>query len=334
MVYRRIVVCCDGTENDSIGTDNPLTNVARLARSLDTQIDDLGYIQVIHYQTGIATGTSNITNMYDAALGRGLHTDVKRAYNFICTNWSSRKDEIYLVGFSRGAYTVRCLAAFIDVIGLLTPYGLTHLNWLYNRWLDGTITPEELRNSFSEGSLALQHLDNIYCLRDVTKIKACVVWDTVSALGLPDSLSWLRPSRDKLAMVDNSVPGIVDNVFHALALNERRSLFKPNIWSDSSKSRQSPLNIKQCWFLGAHSDIGGGYEDIGLANISLIWMVAQLKTYTHIKISYYALQQLLLPQDISSSKGAERGSLSITGFKSSAPTLSAHGSSHIANYDP
>jgi uncharacterized protein (DUF2235 family) len=70
-VYRRIVVCCDGTENDSIGTDNALTNVARLARSLETQVDDRNYIQVVHYQTGIATGTWSLTNKYDAAFGRG-----------------------------------------------------------------------------------------------------------------------------------------------------------------------------------------------------------------------------------------------------------------------
>jgi uncharacterized protein (DUF2235 family) len=131
-------------------------------------------------------------------------------------------------------------------------------------------------------------------------------------------------------MVDNSVPQIVDKVFHALALNERRALFKPNIWSDSSNNRGNDLNIKQCWFLGAHSDIGGGYEDIGLANLSLIWMVAQLKTYTYLKISDHSLKQLLLPQDISSS-GGDGGSLQITGFKSTAPTLSTQGSSHIVN---
>ena len=70
--FKRIIVCCDGTENDSISTDNPLTNVSRLSRCIDTEPRfDEDFVQMVHYQTGVATGTSNFTNKYDAALGRG-----------------------------------------------------------------------------------------------------------------------------------------------------------------------------------------------------------------------------------------------------------------------
>lgn len=68
---RRLIVCCDGTENDSISTNNPLTNVARLSRSLQTGVDEDGFVQIVHYQTGVATGTDWLANIYDAAFGRG-----------------------------------------------------------------------------------------------------------------------------------------------------------------------------------------------------------------------------------------------------------------------
>ena len=258
----------------------------------------------------------------------GLHTDVKQAYNFISTNWGTGKDEIYLVGFSRGAYTVRCLAAFMNDVGLLTKPGLLHLNYLYKLWLDGTMKPSKSFPTKEKGNLIIAHLNNMEYLRPDISIEACVVWDTVSALGIPNSLSWLQPAKDDLVMVDKSVPRNISNVFHALALNERRGLFKPNLWSNPPHAR----NFKQCWFLGAHSDVGGGYKDIGIANISLIWMVAQLKRYTKLKISDDVLKEFLLPRDDSVSHGSYEYTRGVRtsrteGFNPGLPMLVAKGTS-------
>ena len=98
----------------------------------------------------------------------------------------------------------------------------------------------------------------------------------------------------KLAFVDNEILPRLKNSFHALALNEKREDYTPLIWADNSR----PTRIKQCWFLGAHSDVGGGNKDIGLANLTLVWMVAQLRKYTGLSISDESLQNILVPETL------------------------------------
>jgi uncharacterized protein (DUF2235 family) len=126
--------------------------------------------------------------------------------------------------------------------------------------------------------------------RDV-RIKACVVWDTVSSLGLPTPQLSPRP----LSFVGKIVPKVVDNAFQALALDENRRHFKPRVW----KSRESKTtNVKQCWFLGSHADVGGGNQDSGLASLSLLWMIAQLRSKTKASFSKKALLDFLSPQSL------------------------------------
>lgn len=218
---------------------------------------------------------------------------------------------------------MKVLAAFISDVGLLSPHGLIHLNWLYEAWLGGKLTTEQ-------GRLMMQFMNDNYIMEKHT-ITACAVWDTVSALGAPERYSWLPfigGTKEDLSHVDHATPDNVQNVFHALALNERRDTFKPNVWKDTSKNTK---HFKQCWFLGAHSDVGGGYEDIGLANITFIWMVAQLKKYTNLKFSGIALQKLLIPEDISEAtvtyehKLRGERSIKISGFESGLATQAAHG---------
>src|ERR1700722_14757135 len=83
--------------------------------------------EVILICLSVCMATSLITS-------KGIHHNIKNIYTFICLNFSNPEDEIYLIGFSRGAYTARCLAAFIGTIGLLTKAGLVHINTLYKRW--------------------------------------------------------------------------------------------------------------------------------------------------------------------------------------------------------
>jgi uncharacterized protein (DUF2235 family) len=105
-------------------------------------------------------------------------------------------------------------------------------------------------------------------LRDV-KIKACALWDTVAALGLPTPTLSPRP----FAFVGKTVPGSVEYAFHALALNETRHHFKPLIWQSGAKECRK---INRCWFMGSHADVGGGNKDSGLAAVSLMWMASSL----------------------------------------------------------
>ncbi|KAI0192354.1 hypothetical protein EV127DRAFT_406882 [Xylaria flabelliformis] len=107
------------------------------------------------------------------------------------------------------------------------------------------------------------------------KIKACVVWDTVSNLGLP------RPWAKPMSFVGNVVPQAVENAFQALALDETRAQFRPCIWE---KKEDEDTYVKQCWFLGSHSDVGGN-GDAPLGAVTLIWMIAQLQNISNVKFN-------------------------------------------------
>lgn len=108
-------------------------------------------------------------------------------------------------------------------------------------------------------------------LRRNIKIKVCAAWDTVASLGLP--LSRRRSVLDKITNYARDMPENIDNAFHALALNELRSSFKPVLWNG-----QSPF-LKQCWFLGTHGEVGGDDERSAKAYISLAWMISQLRGF-------------------------------------------------------
>jgi len=125
-------------------------------------------------------------------------------------------------------------------------------------------------------------------VKRVVRVKVLAVWDTVSALGLPTPQLSPRP----LSFVGKTVPGAVDNAFQALALNESRRHFRPRVWQSKEVGAK---NIKQCWFLGSHADVGGGNRDSGLASLSFLWMIAQLKRHTRASFDEEALLGFLTP---------------------------------------
>ncbi|KAF2012979.1 hypothetical protein BU24DRAFT_323039, partial [Aaosphaeria arxii CBS 175.79] len=276
---RRLVVCCDGTWNDSISTESPITNVSRISRLIKAVGDD-GVPQILSYQVGIGSGTTGLGNAIDGMTGRGISTDIREAYTFISHNYTSASDEIILIGFSRGAFTVRSVASLINDIGLLTKNGLKYLLRLYNLWKRNqpfevvggiTIDPKtELRKSCEE-------ILEKGCLLPNVRVRVCAVWDTVGSLGFP--VPWPVPQRipTKLRHVNSTLCENIDIAIQALALNENRRHFQPTVW-EAPPSGSNQI-LKQCWFLGAHSDVGGGNEDAGLANITLIWMISQLHHY-------------------------------------------------------
>lgn len=204
-------------------------------------------------------------------------------------SYSDPKDEIYLVGFSRGAYTVRCVASFISDVGLLTKFGLHYLRPLFKLWRqqrEKGNSVEDVRSSTLYECLVAEQL--IRAPNDVI-LKACVVWDTVSALGTPALYNAPQYRYGKLTFVDHDVPDTLQLVFHALALNEYRGDFKPVLWAPSA----SCTVVKQCWFMGAHSDVGGGNKDMGLSNLTLIWMIAQLREHTDLGICDQTVSKFL-----------------------------------------
>jgi uncharacterized protein (DUF2235 family) len=206
----------------------------------------------------------------------GVDANILSAYCFICNNYNfkSNKDEIILIGFSRGAFTVRCLAHFIDTIGLLRRKNLTFLHVLFKRWLQGDVN--ELKKQIKNMNHGLPGEPFSY----FPKIKVLGEWDPVSAM-----------RKGQFSFISDNVPGNVRHAFLALALDEQRVGFKPELW----RTRGCSTTVKQCAFMGCHSDIGGGNPDAGLSTASLLWMVAQIQTVCAANFDIGALLQLFIP---------------------------------------
>ena len=162
-----------------------------------------------------------------------------------------------MVGFSRGAYTVRCLANLIADVGILKRTSLGKLHYLYQNWVElKPGTRDEA--SFKQDLDKLQQDDKLS--RDIS-VEACSVWETVGSIGLPASLmeapqDFISSKLRKTSTKHEKVPPRLKYAFHAVALNEYRKDYKPVMWAGPPGA----TDIKQCWFLGTHSDIGGGHD--------------------------------------------------------------------------
>ncbi|KAI1805365.1 hypothetical protein F4811DRAFT_561214 [Daldinia bambusicola] len=282
---KRLFICCDGTWMDAVSTAAPLTNVARLARCVKAVSfeDSTQILQIVYYQTGIGRGTSRIGRAIDGATGRGISTNIRDAYSFLCHNFNKEKDEIYLVGFSRGAFTACCLARLIKDIGILTKPGLSHFPILFRSWkaaMHKKNSEENLQELSDLHSLVGDLEEAGFTSRSV-KIKAIGIWDAVSALGIPIPFQIPQPEDKSFHSVRTVIPDNVDYCYHALSLDERRKHFRPVIWEPEPNFGALPSRsrLKQCWFVGEHGDVGGGNSGSTLlSDTSLIWMIAHLTT--------------------------------------------------------
>ncbi|KAI8965434.1 hypothetical protein F5Y11DRAFT_313117 [Daldinia sp. FL1419] len=273
-IRKRLFVFCDGTWKDGVNNQRPLTNVATLARCLQGIADD-GYLQLVYYDNGVGNSTSKPAQVIDGVTGRGISTKIRNAYSFISHNYNFDQpgDEIFLVGFSRGAFAVQCLASFIGQTGLLQKQHLYYLRGLFALWKKQNF--QRIGSEKRTVERRLQFYVNRFREEELlhqVKIKACAVWDTVSALGLPTP--WPRP----LCFVGKEIPRVIENAFQALALDETRSQFKPCTWQ-SKESMET--HAKQCWFLGSHTDVGGN-GDAALGAVTLIWIIGQLQANTNV----------------------------------------------------
>ncbi|KAI0100114.1 hypothetical protein GGR51DRAFT_564522 [Nemania sp. FL0031] len=282
-VRKRLFVFCDGTWQDSVNKTGYNTNVTTLSRCLEGVADD-GYLQISYYDSGIGNTTSLQAHLVDGATGRGMSSKIRNAYNFLASNYSFQhsSDEIFLVGFSRGAFAVQCLASFISQTGLLHKPNLYFLDGLFTLWANQQPLPSHKRSAKNILADRTLELEGLGALSKV-KIKACVVWDTVS--NLVTLTPWMRP----FSFVGSRIPSAVQHAFQVLALDEARSQFKPSIWT--SKDSQE-TKAKQCWFLGSHADVGGN-GNAALGAITLIWIIAQLRAVSNAKFNETEIQKHL-----------------------------------------
>jgi uncharacterized protein (DUF2235 family) len=163
-------------------------------------------------------------------------------------------------------------------VGMLTKSGLRHLPKLFKLWKQVEVC--EKRDTTNWAKLERLKKDlvawgELLEGRKAICIKVCAVWDTVSAVGIPMPGQIPQLGRKKYRTVNNIVPDNIELAIQALALDETRRRFKPMIWDEGSPDEDNPKLI-QCWFAGQHSDVGGGTNEITLANITLAWMIGQL----------------------------------------------------------
>jgi hypothetical protein len=273
-IMANLIVCCDGTWNTADQQDGGIptpTNVVRLF-NLVAERDKDGVEQKKYYHPGVGTDGGPVSRVLGGGIGIGLDRNIKSGYRWLCSNYSAR-DLIFLFGFSRGAYTARSLGGMTTRFGLLDPAGLTEAE-IWKRIDDvfdnGYRVKGTKRQSFVDKGYKFKSGD---AGLDVP-VHFIGVWDTVGALGIPDHLGLLNLIDDpsKHQFHDTELNPLVRHARHALALDEMRASFEPTLWTNV-KGR----DVKQIWFPGAHSDVGGGYREIGLANGSLIWMLAEAK---------------------------------------------------------
>jgi len=268
---KNIVVCCDGTGNEVEGN---LSNVLKLFR-----IALRNEHQRVYYSPGIGTIGSgdnwtrfkqDMKSIFELVTGYGLDDEILGGYRFICEQYEDSA-EIFLFGFSRGAYTVRVLAGFIHMVGLLPPDQLNIANY--------GLTAYKKSSELSDFNI-VWNFSRITGGRRVT-IKFIGVWDTVASV--------LVPRRDRLVPTMLMLPYTrtnpsVENFRQAMAIDERRRMFRLNRWTEpqsfvanpfDSASSQVAQNVKQVWFAGSHSDVGGGYPETqsALSKFPLAWMV-------------------------------------------------------------
>ncbi|TGJ83894.1 hypothetical protein E0Z10_g4883 [Xylaria hypoxylon] len=269
-IRKRLFVFCDGTWQDALNGKRPPTNVVTLARCIEGVADD-NYLQVVYYDNGVGNATNLYARLVEGATGRGMSSKIRNAYSFLSHNYNfdNEGDEIFLIGYSRGAFAVQCLASFISDTGLLHKRYLYYLRGLFKLWANRDLTPICHPGKTPLKSKLERHVRDFQAekLLSKVKIKACVVWDTVSNLGLPTP--WAKP----LSFVGGVIPQGVENAFQALALDETRAQFKPCVWN---AKEASSTYAKQCWFLGSHADVGGN-GDAALGAVALIWIIGQLQ---------------------------------------------------------
>src|SRR5690554_77363 len=259
---KRIAICFDGTWNrpeENIGEDFP-TNVLQFARAI-RPTDDQGVEQVVFYDWGIG---SYHDQLRAGATGKGLEKNVMDGYRFLVHNYEPG-DEIFLFGFSRGAYTARSLCGMINNCSILKK---VHANQIENAF---RLYKTKKHPANGEHAMAWKRAHSVE-LR--TPIKFVGVWDTVGALGLPFTFFGLI--KDKDLFYDREIGSNIATARHALSLDEQREDFEPTLWEP-----REGTDIQQVWFAGVHSDVGGGYgpdkANQILADIPLRWMADEAK---------------------------------------------------------
>ncbi len=273
---KNIIICLDGT-NNQFGQDK--SNIIKLFQMLEREPGQ----QIAYYDPGVGTMgdpsyktaiARKINQGLGLAFGRGLMKNLIEAYTFLMDHYNDG-DQVFIFGFSRGAYTARALAAFIRDCGLFEKWAKNLLPYAVRLFLQEASQDEDgfykvlsgFRSTY--GRLLNRERDPRYPKK---KSKTANYQLRIHFLGLFDTVKSYGWITNPIVLRNEAKNDSVMNVRHALSIDEKRIFFKQMHWKSSKLEHQS---CKEVWFAGTHSDVGGGYpeKDSGLAKISLEWMV-------------------------------------------------------------
>jgi uncharacterized protein (DUF2235 family) len=276
---KKLVVCADGTWNTDDDTDHGFpcpTNVTKIARAL-LPADKDGVPQVVRHIDGV--GSQVGIKVRGGAIGRGLFHNVLAGYRFLCQNYEEG-DQLFLFGFSRGAYTARSLAGLIRNSGILKRGQESHEDKAIGLYRD--YAPETAPDGEEAVRFRAAHSHD-------SDVEFIGVWDTVGALGIPGLDGRFRILKGfDWQFHDVSLSAKIKNAFHALAIHEHRTEFLPTLWE---KKEDAPAGqvLEQVWFSGVHADVGGGYPETGLSDVTLRWMMDKAEEHGKLAFDYNPL---------------------------------------------
>ena len=264
---KRLAIFLDGTWN----TLNNNTNVWRLKSLCDPTAPD----QMVYYSQGVGTRIGE--KVRGGIGGYGLDNEIVDAYTWLVQAYEPG-DEIFIFGFSRGAYAARSLSGLISKCGVLRPGAPLSIEQLYARYRRRT--EPTIRTLLVTDPARLSGIEERWLVAHCAPadVKFMGIWDTVGSVGSP--LSSMSSKVEKYRFLDTHLYRSNANAFHALALDEQRHAFEPTFWtqtSDNDKLATCPRRtldaVEQRWFVGAHANVGGGYPSDILAQAPLRWIM-------------------------------------------------------------
>jgi len=253
---KRIVVCSDGTWNDP--HDEIPTNVLRIARAVRPE-DEHGVQQIVFYDWGVGSYQHKLRG---GVSGLGIMKNIQDGYRFIVQNHDPG-DEIFLFGFSRGAYTARALAGMLNKCGILKRPNADRIDEAFAFYKKSSVKPGSSQARAWRRKLGVSP--------ERGGVDFIGVWDTVGALGIPTRVLGFVDEHD--LFYDQALGSNVEVARHAVAIDERRGDFTPTLWEPHESG-----DLKQVWFAGVHSDVGGSTRPKDgklLSDIPLGWMARE-----------------------------------------------------------
>ncbi len=290
---KNIILCADGTGNK--GGSTPDSNVYKIYNAIDTRYRAPSSIlntgssrQIKFYDNGVGTGKNRYLRVMALAFGFGFGRNVRDLYRFLAKNYRPG-DKVFLFGFSRGAATVRALSGFIAASGLVK--GEENGTEIDRDTLEKRIKAafQAYKSATPDQPLAKESETSYGAI----PIKCIGVWDTVSTLGWPKDWIVRGVGMFLLNLVFRTLDFVFDRIlrccfvhhfynyeltenvefaYQALAIDEERKSFRPMVWNE----KRVKTEVEQVWFAGVHSNVGGGYERAGLADVALDWMMTKV----------------------------------------------------------